>query len=41
MIDKLGIECIVKTKDDYEGKPPGQPQRDMVDFLLKHFPSGE
>ena len=40
-MDKLGIECIVKTKDDYQGKPPGQPQRDMVDFFLRHFPSGE
>jgi acetyl esterase len=40
-MDKLGIECIVKIKDDYEGKPPGQPQRDMVDFFVRHFPSGE
>jgi hypothetical protein len=40
-MDKLGIECIVKTKDDYAGKPPGQPQRDMVDFFLRRFPSGE
>ena len=37
-MDKLGIECAVKTKDDYQGKPPGQPQRDIVDFFLKHFP---
>lgn len=37
-MDKLGIECVVKTKDDYQGKPPGQPQRDIVDFFLKHFP---
>jgi acetyl esterase len=37
-MDKLGIECIVKTKDDYAGKAPGQPQRDQVDFFLKHFP---
>jgi hypothetical protein len=37
-MDKLGIECIVKTKDDYAGKPPGQPQRDQVDFFVKHFP---
>jgi len=40
-MDKLGIECVVKTKDDYEGKPPGQPQRDIADFLIKHFPVGE
>ena len=37
-MDKLGIECVVKTKDDYQGKPPGQPQRDIVDFFLRHFP---
>jgi hypothetical protein len=37
-MDKLRIECIVKTKDDYAGKPPGQPQRDQVDFFVKHFP---
>jgi len=37
-MDKLGIDCIVKTKDDYAGKPPGQPQRDQVDFFMKHFP---
>jgi hypothetical protein len=40
-MDKLGIECIVRIKDDYEGKPPGQPQREMVDFFLRHFPTGE
>jgi acetyl esterase len=40
-MDKLGIECVVKIKDDYEGKPPGQPQRDIADFLIQHFPRGE
>jgi acetyl esterase/lipase len=37
-MDKLGIECTVKVKDDYEGKPPGQQQRDIVDFFIRHFP---
>jgi acetyl esterase/lipase len=37
-MDKLGIECIVRLKDDYEGKPAGQWQRDEIEFLMKHFP---
>jgi acetyl esterase/lipase len=37
-MDKLGVECIVRVKDDYDGKPAGQPQRDMVEFFSKHFP---
>ena len=38
-MDKLGIECIVKVKEDYDGQPPGQQQRDIVDFFSKRFPS--
>jgi acetyl esterase len=37
-MDKLGIECTVRVKEDYDGKPAGQSQRDIVDFFLKHFP---
>jgi acetyl esterase/lipase len=37
-MDKLGIECIVRTKEDYDGKPLGQADLDMADFMLKHFP---
>jgi len=37
-MDKLGIECTVRVKDDYAGKPPGQQQRDVVEFFRRHFP---
>jgi acetyl esterase/lipase len=37
-MDKLGIECIFRVKEDYDGKPTGQRQLDFVDFFLKHFP---
>ncbi len=37
-MDKLGIECTVRVKEDYDGKPAGQSQRDIVDFFMKHFP---
>ena len=35
-MDKLGIECVVRVKEDYDDKP-GQFPRDMVDFFAKHF----
>jgi acetyl esterase len=37
-MDKLGIECIVKTKDDYAGNPAVESTRDMVEFFVRHFP---
>lgn len=37
-MDKLGVECVVRLKDDYEGKPAGQQQRDLVEFMSAHFP---
>jgi acetyl esterase len=37
-MDKLGIECIVKVKEDYEGKPPDQSQLDIIQFMARHFP---
>jgi len=36
-MDKLGIECTVKVKEDYEGRQ-AQQQKDIVAFFLKHFP---
>ena len=36
-MDKLGIECTVKVKEDYEGKQ-AQQQQDVMAFFLKHFP---
>jgi acetyl esterase len=38
-MDKLGIECVVRVKEDYAGKPPGQPQRDIVEFLRRNVGS--
>lgn len=37
-MDNLGIECIVRVKDDYEGQPAEQYLRDWVQFYLKRFP---
>ena len=37
-MDKLGIECQMHLVNEYEGKPPGAYNRDMVDFFRKHFP---
>jgi hypothetical protein len=40
-MDKLGIECIFRTVDDYPGNAGERPQKynqDMIDFFLKHFP---
>ena len=36
-MDKLGIECTVRVKDDFDGKPVGQPQREKVEFFNKHL----
>jgi acetyl esterase/lipase len=36
-LDPLGIECILKHQTDYAGKPPGQVDRDVVGFFLRHF----
>ncbi len=35
-MDKLGIECTVKTKEDYDGRQQ-QQQQDIVTFFKKHF----
>jgi acetyl esterase/lipase len=35
-MDKLGIECIMRTVDDYKGKPGVQYNLDMVDFFVTH-----
>ncbi len=37
-MDKLGIECVVNVKKDYEDKPAGQREADIVEFLARHFP---
>lgn len=36
-MEKLGIECTVRVKDDFDGKPAGQPQREKVEFFSKHL----
>jgi len=36
-MDKLGIECTVRVKDDFEGKPAGQAQREKVEFFARQF----
>src|SRR5699024_7853944 len=36
-MDKLGIECVVKVRDDFEGTPAGQSQREKVDFFGRHL----
>ena len=36
-MDRLGIECTVRVKDDFNGKPAGQPQREKVQFFSRHL----
>jgi acetyl esterase/lipase len=36
-MDKLGIECIVRHQDDFNGQPKGQFHIDMADFFRRHF----
>ena len=37
--DKLGVECVMRLKEDYSGQYPGaQMNQDMAQFFLKHFP---
>jgi acetyl esterase/lipase len=36
-LDPLGIECVLRHRDDYKGNPNEQMNREMVEFFLKHF----
>ena len=36
-MDKLGIECSVRVKEDFEGKAAGQAQREKVEFFARHL----
>jgi pimeloyl-ACP methyl ester carboxylesterase len=36
-MDKLGIECTVKVKDDFDGKPAGQRQLEKVEFFSRQL----
>ncbi len=37
-MDKLGIECITRHRDEYSGDPMPPMYREMVAFFQKHFP---
>ena len=40
-MDKVGVECVLRLAEDYQGKgesPPVARNREMVQFFLKHFP---
>jgi hypothetical protein len=38
-MDKMGVECVLRLREDYPGASPGVPMNhDMVEFFLKHFP---
>jgi acetyl esterase/lipase len=38
-MDKLGVGCVLRQREDYPGASPGvQMNQDMVAFFLKHFP---
>jgi len=40
-MDKLGVECVLRSVDDYPGNPnerSAKHHREMIDFFLKHFP---
>jgi len=36
-LDKLGIECVVKLREDYADKGPSGPVDDYVKFFLSHL----
>jgi len=36
-LDKLGVECVVKLREDYAGKGPAGPVDDYVKFFLAHL----
>jgi acetyl esterase/lipase len=36
-LDPLKIECILRHRDDYQGKPAGSMQQETVEFFKKHF----
>jgi acetyl esterase/lipase len=35
-LDPLKVECVLRHRDDYKGKPDSR-NRDMVEFLVKHL----
>jgi acetyl esterase len=38
-MDKMGVECLLRLREDYPGANPGvQMNQDMIEFFLKHFP---
>jgi hypothetical protein len=37
-MDKIGVECVMRLKDDYGGNPGPLWHREMVQFFVKHFP---
>jgi acetyl esterase len=38
-MDKIGVECVMRLKDDYPGNNPGPLwHEEMVKFFVKHFP---
>ena len=37
-MDKLGVECVMRLRDNYPGGNPGPAwHQEMVQFFLKHF----
>jgi len=36
-LEPLGVECVLRHRTDYEGKPRDQVFRDIVAFFQKHF----
>ena len=40
-MDKVGVECVLRLAEDYQGKGEDTRvalNRDLVEFFLKHFP---
>jgi acetyl esterase/lipase len=38
-MDKLGVECVMRVKEDYPGDNPGPLwHQEMVQFFIRHFP---
>lgn len=37
-MDKVGVECVLRLREDYKSNPPAEMNREMVSFFRRHFP---
>ena len=37
-MDQVGVECVLRLREDYKSNPPAEMNREMVSFFRRHFP---